>query len=563
MPLKTRIQKLCLYVSSHSQIIFLVLTILSACYILSSFSDFQYYLSTGDHGRELYCYKKTLDGALPYRDFSWLYGPFFLYYYALFYQLFGVSVQSVLLGQNVLILGSTVLLYLICSRFLSPALAWICALWYLSYRGMEFFFSYHHSGGLLLILLILFCVFEYIKKPGKLPVFAGFASVLLLLLTRLNLGVAFFAAFLASLLLVDQFRKGSLVRTDKKLYLLLSVVTATIPAIIYWLLIHPLPQYVINQTFPYSHAQLAVVKTSPWQAIMEFFRILTEIFTVSWPRKIFALALCTAIFQMVTALILKKTGRPSKENVLVFLSLFIFLVCGLHEFIGSGVTFRLNWIFPIMLVILAHLFSELMRLNSTIIFTPVIRTLTLLMFLGFILRQTADNNNFIAPHKTPERIIAAGETRIYTIQDSAWIKTVTSTLEYLHQHVLPGENIFTLPHDSLYNFLSGHDAPTRQLAFFEHTGISPEQEQKTIDDLESADVQWVVMSNRIESVEFGMGVFGTTHCRLINDYLTEHFEVAIQFGDWNGPGGWGADHATAILKRKSKAALQEKTGNLQ
>jgi hypothetical protein len=551
MPLKTRIHGLYLYWSARSQIVFLILTILSACYILSSFSDFQYYLSTGDHGRELYCYKKTMDGAVPYRDFSWLYGPFFLYYYALFYQLFGVSVQSVLLGQNLLILGSTALIYLICSRFLSPALAYICALWYLSYRGMEFFFSYHHSGGLLLILLILFCIFEYIRKPARLPVFTGFAAVLLLLLTRLNLGTAFFAAFLASLLIVDQFRKDSPVQTDKRLYLLLSVITATVPAAVYWLLIHPLPQYVINQTFPYSHAQLAVVKITPWQAVIEFFRILAEIFTVSWPRKIFALALCTAIFQSIAASIQKKNIRPSRESILAFLSLFIFLVCGLHEFIGSGVTFRLNWIFPIMLVILAHLFSELLRLNSEKIFTPVVRTLTLLMFFGFIVRQIADNKNFIAPHKTPERIIAAAETRIYTIQDSSWLKTVTDTLEYLRQHVLPGETIFCLPHDSLYNFLSGHDAPTRQLAFFEHTMITPEQEQATINDLESKHVQWVVISNRIESVEFGMGIFGTTHCHLLNDYLTEHFEVAAQYGDWNGPGGWGADHATAILKRKS------------
>ncbi|HQP11881.1 MAG TPA: hypothetical protein PK470_03860, partial [Candidatus Omnitrophota bacterium] len=69
----------------HKRWLFFLLTLLAGLYILAPLHDFQYQLSTGDHGPELYSFKKALDGALPYRDYSWLYGPFLLYYYALCY----------------------------------------------------------------------------------------------------------------------------------------------------------------------------------------------------------------------------------------------------------------------------------------------------------------------------------------------------------------------------------------------------------------------------------------------------------------------------------------------
>lgn len=542
------------WLSSRREIIFLLLTVISAGYVLHPLQDFQYFLSPGDHGRELYCFKKAMDGALPYQDYSWLYGPLFLYYFAFFYHLFGVSIQSVLLGQNILILGISILIYLICSRFLSPAMAYICALWYLAYRGMEFFYSYHQSGGIFLILVVLFSVFEYIKKNNRFPLYTGFSSIFLLLLTRLNMGIAIFVAFLTALLVIDQSRNTLSVRPSKKLYLLCSVLTLAPVALLYWWLLYPLPQYALGQTFPYSSSQLTINPinpVTPAKTILQLFSLLFENFNASWPRKILGLALLTSLLQTLTAAILRKKETPSKEMILAFISLFVFLLLTLHEFVRSGVFFRLNWAFPVLLIIFAHLFSEFMRINSVKIFTPVIKTLTLVLFCCFIFRQIDDNHRFIASHKTPGRLLKTGTTNIYTTQDAQWFTTVDAALNYLRHNVPPGEKVFCLPHDSLYNFLSGHDAPTRQLAFFEHTMITPEQEQQTIHDLEKNRVEWAVISNRIESVEFGMGVFGTTHCRLLNDYLTEHFEVAAQFGNWNGPGGWGADHATAILKRKS------------
>ncbi|MCA9408303.1 MAG: hypothetical protein KC733_06415, partial [Candidatus Omnitrophica bacterium] len=56
------------------KIIYLLLTLACGILILSPLLDFQYFLSPGDHGRELFAFKKTMDGAAVYKDFSWMYG---------------------------------------------------------------------------------------------------------------------------------------------------------------------------------------------------------------------------------------------------------------------------------------------------------------------------------------------------------------------------------------------------------------------------------------------------------------------------------------------------------
>ena len=76
--IKTILSKL----SGKEKTFFLVLAIVAGILILWPLHNFQHYLSQGDHGRDLYCFKKVMEGALPYRDFSWLFGPLMPYYYS-------------------------------------------------------------------------------------------------------------------------------------------------------------------------------------------------------------------------------------------------------------------------------------------------------------------------------------------------------------------------------------------------------------------------------------------------------------------------------------------------
>jgi len=540
------------YFNQHKKIIFLLLTVLSGIYILFPLHDFQPAIATGDHGRELYSYQKTMEGAVPYQDFSWLYGPLLLYYYSMFFKLFGVTIQTVLLGQNLLILGVGVVIFLIASAFMSPALAYIGALTYWVHRGAEFFFSYHHVGGVLVLLTILYFVFRYIQNPHMKYVYCGFIGSLLLILIRLNMGIAILVAYVSSLLIIDFVRKDAQAKKKFALYVMLSLWNVVIAATVYWYLIHPLPKYAFLQTFPYSHAKLAAIKMSPLDAAILFSRMLVDHFSLNWYRVLFGLTIILSMIQLSVLIIRKSLAKNLTNQIfLIFSSLLIFLFLGMHEFIGSGVPFRLNWVIPVLIIIMLYFIHFLMDVGPEKIFTPLVKFFIILVFLYFPLSTVSRYHAYINAAKTPDKLLHVGKNKIYTHQHPFWIKTVTDAANYIKQHVPENEKIFAIPHDSLYYFLSERDGASRQLALFEHTYITPEQEHKIISDLEKHNVQWVIVSSRVRSVEFGMGVFGVTHCKILADYLNNHFEGNAQLGDWDNPGGWAANHGVRILKKKN------------
>src|SRR3989338_7336345 len=119
----------------NKKALFLLFVFVSGVAIYYPQLDFHFWLSQGDHGRDLYSFKKTFEGALPYRDYLSQNGPLMPYYYALFYRIFGVNIQSVLIGYNLLVILSGMMIFLICSVFMSPTLSLAGSLWYWAFRG--------------------------------------------------------------------------------------------------------------------------------------------------------------------------------------------------------------------------------------------------------------------------------------------------------------------------------------------------------------------------------------------------------------------------------------------
>ena len=96
--------------------------------------NFQDHLAQGDHGRDLYAFDAVTHGKLPYKDFWWVYGPLMLYYYGLFFKILGVHITSILLGRALLIILSSVFLYLSAACLMSPGLAFLAATWFIQSR---------------------------------------------------------------------------------------------------------------------------------------------------------------------------------------------------------------------------------------------------------------------------------------------------------------------------------------------------------------------------------------------------------------------------------------------
>ena len=80
-----------LNIKKHSGILLLILLSAISILLLMSEIDFQSALAQGDHGRDLYAFRKTLEGKLPYKDYWWVYGPLMPFYYGSFINIFGNS----------------------------------------------------------------------------------------------------------------------------------------------------------------------------------------------------------------------------------------------------------------------------------------------------------------------------------------------------------------------------------------------------------------------------------------------------------------------------------------
>ena len=131
--------------SRVSWIGFLILSIGLGILLLWPTIDFQPALAQGDHGRDLYAFAATMQGAVPYQDYWWVYGPLMPYYYGMIFKCFGVTIQSILIGKAFFLLLAGSIMYLLLSVFLSPFLSFIGAFWFFSYFE-DFYFTYNHAG---------------------------------------------------------------------------------------------------------------------------------------------------------------------------------------------------------------------------------------------------------------------------------------------------------------------------------------------------------------------------------------------------------------------------------
>ncbi|OGX38600.1 MAG: hypothetical protein A3D87_05165 [Omnitrophica WOR_2 bacterium RIFCSPHIGHO2_02_FULL_50_17] len=534
----------------HQRLLFLFLTVVAGLLVLLPFHDFQYFLAQGDHGRDLYCFKKTMEGALPYRDYSWLFGPLMPYYYSLFYHLFGVSIQSVLLGQNLIILLAGVFIFLICSVFISSSMAFMCALWYWAFRDVEFFYTYNHIGGLLTLLAAIYFSFRYIDKNRRFYVCGGFASLLLLMLIRLNMGVAALIPFFVTLCMTDVLKKDPHAPRKRRLYFCISLGILAAAGLIYWLLLHSLPDYAIRQSFPYGKSQRTDYTGNVWSSVRLLWYIGALYFTATWPQRIFGILLIFSALQTVFLVVSKRLSQTHKTNILLAaVALGLFTLFSLHEFFASGVFYRLYWTIPLVLIGIFLLVGTATAPLSS----PVVKTLILWTFFLPPFFRIENQSSFIQSLKNPYHMLHIGKNRIYTAQSPLWFNTVTQAARFLISHVPKHEKILVMPLDPLYLFLSERDSATRQLVFFDHINIPPKQEKEIIAELERQNVQWVVISNRAHSKEQGLGVLGQTYCLLITDYLEHHFQIAAEFGEWSHPDpGWIENHGVRVLKRAVK-----------
>lgn len=529
----------------NSKTIFLLLTILMSVLFIWPELNYQDSLSQGDHGRDLYAFDAVTHGKLPYKDFWWVYGPLMPYYYGLFFKIFGVHITSVLLGRALMVVLCAVFFYLSASCLMSPGLAFLGAAWFTQSR-QEFFFTYNHIGGIVAELIICWCLLSYIRVGGMRYLWISLVADFILGLIKINFGLAGLVGIIFGVLFIDFSKKHPFDATKKKFYLIAAALIPLALGIIYWLLLHDLPLYAIRQCMPYFGDD------QPYHAsplsVIPYFLIQQWLTFVRTPAGIpigIVLHGCTLL--SIYLVICKKVELKYRQDILLGLAIIgIFFVVYFHEFLVSGVWYRSYWSIPFL--DLAHF----VMIAVAFTFIPKFLRVLILIFLGGLAALgIVAHIGIIQGQKQPSRYLSMDRGQIYVGNEPQWTDTVNRVTEYLNTTLTPDDSFFAMPYDCLYYYLTGKASPTRQLIFFDHIKIPPQQEISVIRELEGNHIGYVLMSSRIISPEIGLGIFGKTYCPILAQYIHQNFVPLIrQGGDWTQPPGWANNHGVIILKRK-------------
>jgi hypothetical protein len=526
--------------------IFFYLTLLIAGSFLFYSLDYYPILAPGDHGRDFYAFEKTLEGQQPYQDYWWVYGPLMPYYYAGFYKIFGINMLSILLARTILLLCSSALVYLTLNTIASPLLSFLGALWFLTFNH-DFYFTFNHLGGIVAILATLTSTFLYLKNQKKTYLYVGLAAIFFLCLIKINFGLSTLASFLLSVSLIHWMNTRSFFAPSKKFYALALTVIPGLVLLIYLYYLRGLPLYEIRQCLPYL-AEDHPYHCTVWQGATTLIQSIGFNMTKDWVNGSFALLVVLSLGLIIRRLLDQQTPVQEKKTILLCLLIpSIYYVLNLHEFLVSGVIYRSFWSTPVSYILMFLVFSLGLKSLSSFI-----RRLVYVAIAAILILQNFNEVQLLKKVRVPFQYIHLTRGKIFTTNSPLWIDTVIQTTQFLDTNLKKDESFFALPYDTLFHFLTDRDSPTRQLIFFEHINIPREQEEKIIRELETKKVNWIVLSNRSDSDEEGLGLLGKDYCPLIGDYIKNNFSVTAEYGDWVNPPGWAWNYGIQILQRNNK-----------
>jgi len=520
----------------YRDLFFFLLTALIGFFVTYPYHNFQLHLAQGDHGNNFYCFKQTFDGGLPYRDYWWVYGPLMPYYYSFFYHLFGVTMHSVLIGYITLHFLCGIVFYLSMRVFCAPLISMAGAIFFWVFN-LPFEHTYNHVGGILMILGATYAAFLYIKNQKSRYVYFGLACIFVLSLIKLNFGFSTLAAYGVALYLINRVMERPITASQKKIYAVLFFLVPIFVVLIYSFFLSGLPFYAIRQCILFidtdpNHA-------SPWVSLFIFIKYcLTQCSrqNIFWFGIIFILS-AGRFFYLWKRKIFENGDRRHLKAV--FLTLGVFCIFNLHEFLVSGVIYRSFWIEPLKIMFLFIVIAFALKHLP-----PAGRIIVCGLILWMVFNNHLMRWKFLGFAKT---YIPHTRVKIFTTNTPEWIKTVFQGSAFLSRRLKKDETFLALPSDQMYYFLTDKSSPTRQTEF--GIKIHPAQEKETIDVLEKKKVRYVLLSNRYKNPEVGFGVFGESYCQMLFGYIKEHYKPVVVFGEWDKNPEWFINHGITILER--------------
>ena len=526
--------------------LFLLLTVVISAFILWPYHNFQGFLAQGDHGRDLYAAEAVLRGEVPYRDFWWVYGPLMPYFYGGCLLTFGHTITAVLAGKVLLNVLAAVLIYAAMALCASPMTAFFTALWFAAFH-QDFFFTYNHIGGIALIIGTVGTALAYVRRREPRFLWAGLGLAFILGLIKLNFGLSCAASLALCALIADRVHKTAWTSSKKLFYASVLIGLPLLLFMSYAHFLHTLSLMEIRQCLPYWGDDQPY-NISPLSALVNFFTVIFRN-AHSTPANFIFAALVIGCGAYVACIFFAQKLKPQdQKNLLLTVTVLgVFYILNFHEYLKSGVWYRSFWVQPLSMMLSFYLIDRATQRLAMFVRIVLWGSVALIL-LGAV----HDMSKYIAWNKNPAQEFKSPKGNVYVRNSPPWIETVELTTAYLNITLKKDELFFALPYDCLYYYLTDKKSPARQMIFFDHIKVSPEQERSIIAQLEKNKVNYVLISSRSRNAsEYGLGTFGKTYCPLLGRYITEHFTGVAQFGDWANDPGWAWNHGTLVLKRKN------------
>ena len=473
----------------HAKCLLLLLVFGTGILITAPYARLQGPLAQGDHGRDLYAAQAVLRGELPYKDFWWVYGPLMPYYYGLFYKIFGIKISSVLLGKLLLKILGGILMCLAMMATSSWIVAYSCGLLVYAHGHRTFSLPIITSAASSCLWVWSFVFYLIFKKAVRPRRGVRWLLFLLLSLIKINFGLTALAMCVLTVAVNDGVNRRTFNTAKKIFYTFAFIGIPLLVYTIYWSLLKNLSAMEIRQCLPYMEGDQPYT-ISPWVAIINFLQITFRNATSNWRNLAFAVIINVSFLRSIY--LFAKNKLPFARKITLGLSLGLlglFCLINFHEYLKSGVWYRGFWAQPLSMMISFLLIDIAAQSVPKILRKIVFLSLAVLVVTPWLSALPS-----LKAIKTESQYLSLPRAGVYVINAPAWIITVTETTDFLNKTLKPDELFFALPYDCLYYFLTDRKSPTRQLIFFEHIKIPPEQEKSVIAELQKNNVHYVVLS---------------------------------------------------------------------
>lgn len=523
--------------------IFLFFLSTVAFYILQNL-DIMPFLVQGDHGKDLYAFWRTSQGEIPYRDYWWVYGPLMPYYYGLLFKILGTNIFIVLLGQQIWVAGSAVIIYAIIKRYFHPLWAANAGLWFIVFR-MPFTHTFNHDACVFFILICLYALFSCALHQRNSYIFTICACVFVISLIKINFGLAVGGfAFIWPVISSRLYKPWP--SPSKRLLRMGLCLASILILLVYAYHMAGLKLYQLKQCLPYF-GSYEPNQNNPIISFFVLFKV-TSYYLFSthpiWALIVLMFIVIGSGAGIISAFIGSDADERARQIRLLIVLLSGFLILLWNEFFISGAIYRAYWGFSVIFLILfvglawfCKKYGKPLELSASIL---------ILSYVMFSFANSVNANNL---NKSRYSYLMASRGKVFVGNDKEWIETMQSTLGYLRENLNAGETFLALPYEPLFYYMMDIKSPSWLLAFFDHINVPEEQQEEIIQRLKTNGARFIVISNKSKSKGKGMGEFGVTHNKLLNAYISQQYKPVAQFGDWVNPEGWFSPVGTKILER--------------